>query len=421
MNKRKVLIGSPVRMKPEILKEFLYSLEKLRKRRIQVEYYFVDNNDDLESKKVLMNFKEKYKNNVIIEESKTDEKILGDQKKQNGNEDLIWTIAKYKDRILQYGLNKSCDYVFLVDSDLILHPYTLMQLISSKKDIIAEIFWTKWKEDSSLLPQVWLYDQYGLTPLTRGEILTDEEKSKRSNNFLNTLYTPGIYQVGGLGGCILISRNAIEKGVKFSEINNISFWGEDRHFCIRAAALGFDLFVDTTYPAYHIYKEKDLDQVEAYRRGEYIQIPKEEKNDNNIQEIMKTVTEDFIRTYFNCDYRIITGFESLKYMTFNMANKYNKKQEEVVNYLIDHRIKSVVTLLEIILDSKEISDSNTKVFVNMFLEFWKDEMVYGKKCKCVLDIVSSKCKWCVDDIGFINEKDESFLGLTIKDLIENIS
>ena len=30
-------------------------------------------------------------------------------------------------------------------------------------------------------------------------------------------------------------------------------FGEDRHFCIRAAALGLSLYVDTHYPAYHIY------------------------------------------------------------------------------------------------------------------------------------------------------------------------
>ena len=38
------------------------------------------------------------------------------------------------------------------------------------------------------------------------------------------------------------------------------------HFCIRASALGFDLFVDTHYPAYHIYRECYLNRVEEFKK-----------------------------------------------------------------------------------------------------------------------------------------------------------
>jgi SRSO17 transposase len=63
----------------------------------------------------------------------------------------------------------------------------------------------------------------------------------------------------------LISRTALEAGVNFSRISNLSFWGEDRHFCIRAAALGLQLFVDTHYPAYHIYRDSDLEGVKSFK------------------------------------------------------------------------------------------------------------------------------------------------------------
>jgi len=62
----------------------------------------------------------------------------------------------------------------------------------------------------------------------------------------------------------LISRAALIKGVSFKPIKNLTIHGEDRFFCIRAAVLGIDLFVDTYYPAYHIYREKDLDGVQDY-------------------------------------------------------------------------------------------------------------------------------------------------------------
>jgi hypothetical protein len=63
----------------------------------------------------------------------------------------------------------------------------------------------------------------------------------------------------------LISRKALVAGVSFAEIKNLSFWGEDRHFCIRAAALGFSLYVDTHFPAYHIYRESELSGIASYK------------------------------------------------------------------------------------------------------------------------------------------------------------
>lgn len=75
---------------------------------------------------------------------------------------------------------------------------------------------------------------------------------------------PGIYEVGGLGACTLISQHAIKAGVSYNQIRNISYWGEDRHFCIRAAALGIPLFVDTHYPALHLYRDSDLSKVEDF-------------------------------------------------------------------------------------------------------------------------------------------------------------
>ncbi|TGY42857.1 glycosyltransferase [Clostridium sartagoforme] len=81
------------------------------------------------------------------------------------------------------------------------------------------------------------------------------------------LKKPGTYKVGGLGACTLIDKSSLNKGVNFSRLYNISYIGEDRHFCIRAAALGIQLYVDTYYPAYHIYREEDLEGVDEYKKG----------------------------------------------------------------------------------------------------------------------------------------------------------
>jgi len=266
LKKSKVLIGSTVRQKPAILAEFLKSLADLVSINLAIDFMFVDDNELEESKNLLNNFNCNEAKVYIISGEKFDQ-YLCDENNHQWKEILIWKVAKYKDRIIDFAKEKQYDFLFLVDSDLVLHPRTLLNLISTGKDVISEIFWTKWKPEEPQLPQVWVSDQYNLYHRHRNQSLTQDEANSRINGFLNCLKIPGVYEVGGLGACTLISQKAIQAGVCFKEINNISFWGEDRHFCIRANALAFKLFVDTYYPAYHIYRESELEGVTAYKKA----------------------------------------------------------------------------------------------------------------------------------------------------------
>jgi len=83
---------------------------------------------------------------------------------------------------------------------------------------------------------------------------------ERAFAWLERLRRPGLYPVGGLGACTLISRRAIEAGVRYQRIPNLTYWGEDRHFCIRAQALGFDLWADTHCPPRHLYRRSGVEQ-----------------------------------------------------------------------------------------------------------------------------------------------------------------
>lgn len=149
--------------------------------------------------------------------------------------DHIWTrdnLSKMHDlrnatvrRMLQGGY----DYWFSVDTDVILHPMTLKTLIEADKDIVSEIFWTNgWCN-------AWMYDQ--------AAGMSQEWK------------TPGLYRVGMTGACTLVKRKVFEAGADYSPIPCINkvLWGEDRHFCIRANCLGFELWVDTHFPATHLF------------------------------------------------------------------------------------------------------------------------------------------------------------------------
>lgn len=259
--KKRVLIGSPVKQKAPILKEFLHSLDKLERRGLQLDFVFVDDHNDHD---LLDNFGRK-KDNVLIIKADQNDLYVCDEKTHHWNEQLIWKVAAYKNKFIDRAIKEGYDYLFLVDSDLYLHPKTISHLVSVDKDIVAEVFWTTWEPNLAPMPQVWVADQYKLFHSRREENLSEEEVKKRMLAFIEMLKKPGVYKVGGLGACTLISRKALLEGVSFQEIYNISLWGEDRHFCVRAAALGFELYADTHYPPFHIYRESELPELKKYK------------------------------------------------------------------------------------------------------------------------------------------------------------
>jgi glycosyltransferase involved in cell wall biosynthesis len=261
----KVLIASPVRQKPIILKEFLDSLVKLETGNLDTDFLFIDDNET--PSEWLTQFRARTgEQRVTILPGNGGEEYLRDELTHHWRSRLIWKVAAYKDRFIAAAKERGSDFLLLADSDLVLHPKTLVHLVLLNLDIVSEVFWTRWNPELPPLPQVWLGDQYRLFPKAADETISEEEAGRRTAEFLSMLRQPGTYKVGGLGACTLISRRALLAGVSFREIYNLGLTGEDRHFCIRAAALGFELFADTHYPPYHIYRESELSGVAEYLR-----------------------------------------------------------------------------------------------------------------------------------------------------------
>ncbi len=264
-NSKRVLIGSQIQQKPQILREFLLSLGRLNLNNVQFGYCFIDDNTDRESSSLLQEFAKHYPSVVVLPSNmQNQDHYLTNETTHYWNEQLIWKVAMLKNTLIQTALDYEYDYLFLIDSDILLHPYTLNQLIDSGKDIVSEVFWTRWHPDLDEQPQVWLTDEYTQHIQHRQEILTNKEVVDRRQQFFDQLRIPGLYEVGGLGACTLLSKSALSKGINFHRIKNLSFLGEDRHFCIRATALGFLLYVDTHYPAFHIYRESDLARIDNF-------------------------------------------------------------------------------------------------------------------------------------------------------------
>ncbi|WP_397361271.1 glycosyltransferase, partial [Paenibacillus sp.] len=240
-------------------------LQRLNLDNIDLDFHLIDDNDDEESSRLLQEFKS-MGDHIYLHSSGFHDAYIRNDTTHFWNSDLVWKVADFKNLMINRAQTLNYDYLFLIDSDLILHPDTLRHLIGTNKDIISEIFWTQWQPETMFQPQVWMHDEYNQWKLLPGEKLQPEEINRRFHEFIAELRNPGIYEVGGLGACTLISQHAIKTGVSYNQIRNISYWGEDRHFCIRAAALGIPLFVDTHYPALHLYRDSDLSKVEDFIR-----------------------------------------------------------------------------------------------------------------------------------------------------------
>jgi hypothetical protein len=227
----KILIASPVRQSEEIFVEYLKSLDNLIvPSEARVDRYFILNDCEYLSKHLKPSEYETINTN-------------DEYKDHNWTRSGINKMSILRNRLIDKVIWDEYDYFFMVDSDLILHPLTLMQLLSTDKDLVANIFWTDdWCN-------CWDFDGYGIV---------DFNKWRKK----------GTFEVGGTGACFLISRKALLAGVNYSPISNIRcIDGEDRFFCIRAVCAGFKIYIDTHYPALHLYRQEDY---KAYKRGDLI-------------------------------------------------------------------------------------------------------------------------------------------------------
>jgi GT2 family glycosyltransferase len=244
---KNILLCAPVHEKEHIFIEYLKSLRSLEiPEGYAVTKMFILHNCEHLGKHINKDLNEIYQVlNDDVSYQKNDRTHIW----QDKNFKAVVTIKNY---LINAMLSNNFDYIFYVDSDLILHPKTLLQLLSTDKDMVSNIFWTHWDKSNANqgeLPNCWMRDDYGFE-------LADLKAWKQK----------GTYRVGMTGACTLIKRKVLENpSVNWNPINNISFslW-EDRAFCIRVAIAGFEIWTDTNYPALHLYREE---MYQEYMKG----------------------------------------------------------------------------------------------------------------------------------------------------------
>jgi len=245
-----ITLFSAIRQDPEILFLFLEALKRLSYPG-KLSFWFYDDNDQHESKQLLLSFCKENGAEILPSLGFPIQAFIKTEETHQWNTAIVDRVIAIKNFAIARFLHTTAEYLFLIDSDLILQPQTLEVLLEAQSWIVSEVFWTQWKQSTlptPYLPNVWDIHEY---------LFYSAESILR-------LREPGLYRVGGLGACTLINRQALEAGINFSRITGVNFWGEDRHFCIRASCLGIGLYADTQAPPFHIYRKSLIPQCQEW-------------------------------------------------------------------------------------------------------------------------------------------------------------
>ena len=236
---KRILITAPLRQDVDIFREYQKGLDALQvPEGYEVSRFFVVN----DCPEVIPEIRDaEY---IVADNGKVYEKTHNDHL---WTMDLMWKMGELRNMTIRKMLDGLYDYWFSVDTDIVLHPWTLYNLIEADKDIVSEIFWTMAPSGREWC-NAWMVDQ------SAG--MREEWKK------------PGLYRVGMTGACTLVKREVCEAGVDYSRIPNIetALRGEDRHFCVRAACAGFEMWIDSHAPATHLYTRELYEKFMAERR-----------------------------------------------------------------------------------------------------------------------------------------------------------
>ena len=251
----RILAGGPVRKRPDLLRAHLASLAaQILPPRVTLDFAFMDDNTDPASSAELWTFGDTQTHDqqrtvrlIPVQSAAQD---FSDQHAitHQWSADAMIRVGEYKNRLIAQALAEGYDALWLVDSDLILHPRTLWSLYYAEHPIVCGVFWTRWNNtpDCPELPQVWLRHPYELD----GRGLDGAE-------FLRKLHDHELVQVWGQGANTLYRRAVLQKGLTFDRVPGLpthGMWqGEDRHLCVRAERLHIPMMADAWPVVEHCY------------------------------------------------------------------------------------------------------------------------------------------------------------------------
>lgn len=246
---KKILITAPVHENIKIFKEYLWSLNRLEiPEGYEVYKYFYLHEANNLKKLLQPNEYEIFNSNIKIKEN------------NNWSQEKLNIIAQMRTKALEYARLNKFDYIFFVDSDVILHKKSLIDLLEKKKDIIGKIYWTAFDptQPQNIIPNCYDDNIRGQKSLKRNLI---------SYKFIGT------YEVGVISGAVLISSKIFNESLlNYYPISILSssVW-EDYSFCVKSKCFfpNLKIYIDTLHPAKHLYNIEDYNNWIKWEKEEW--------------------------------------------------------------------------------------------------------------------------------------------------------
>jgi cellulose synthase/poly-beta-1,6-N-acetylglucosamine synthase-like glycosyltransferase len=225
MNKPIIAVGCPVQNREKIIEEYLEALYNLNypKDRI-IPTFFVNNTSDKTGEIILEWIKKvssEYKMVIYARKDNLYKKRKDSQDRENRDYTLFTIVRNHFLKLLN---DKSIewDYLFSVDSDIIVHKDILNSLLAHQKSIVSALVYNGMH---------WGNKEYNYRV----------KKEQGRKGYCVYQHLPqNIFEVDVTGACYLIKREVIEAGVKYKQTP----FGEDIGFCETAKQKGFKLFCD---------------------------------------------------------------------------------------------------------------------------------------------------------------------------------
>ncbi|KAF6630500.1 hypothetical protein H6F38_13780 [Paenibacillus sp. EKM208P] len=245
INTPTVTIAAPIRNRAWILPVYLQHIHTIDYPKERIELLFVVNDSNDKSFDILNKFKKEnkhiYKNiRIDLYNRNTPE----DKRDVNVRNNFIYD---HLSKLRNYIMSKTkTDHLMYIDTDILVQPDIINNLLKHKKDIISGLIWNghiTCPEKPYLYPNIMKLNSKGYFE----HIVSNQVKNAP---FLSS---PTIMEVDLTGAVILLSRK-VYKSVKYG----FHPQGEDAYFCKMAQDKGFELFCDLSVFSNHIMSPEYL-------------------------------------------------------------------------------------------------------------------------------------------------------------------
>lgn len=241
-----VMIGCPVRDRDWILPLYLHYLLKLNYEKNRIVLCFILNDSTDSTEVILKDFAREYGSlymKVLLLKYNTG--APKDARSSSVRKYIYKNLSDIRNQLLLQAREWGVDYLYSVDSDIMLLPDSLNKLIDSNKPIISAFIWN---DVTKTAPNIM-------------KIKVDNEGFLVFDHYLD-YPTDSLFECDVTGAVYLLNKEVVRK-VRY----HYHVQGEDIGFCVDAKLQGFSIWCDSSIQCSHILS---LEQARSFERDEKI-------------------------------------------------------------------------------------------------------------------------------------------------------